>query len=394
MKICYNSSAMIANNALTRNDNRLAASLQRLSSGLKVVEAKDNPAGMAMGKRMNAQLRGISVASQNSSDAISVIETADGALGEVHDILQRMNELAVRASTGTMGPEDRATIQDEIEQLKQEITRISDDTQFNGEPLLNGNFDLKGYTTDAAVKVGYYSDAVTPGTYTINNLSVNFDANGNIIPGANYADIIFAGEEAVGGDTTVAFPEDAEVTNVRGNIITITSNISADFEMNFKVEPPRNANGDTVAGTVTPGNLPMNVEITGIGAMTMQIGSNEGQTLDIRIPTIALAEMGLGDTDMSTPEGAMQAIDDIKYAIQYVSSARSRLGAYQNRLDHSISNLDITNENMTAAYSRIMDVDMAEEMTEYTTVQVISQASMSMLAQANERPAQVLQLLQ
>ncbi len=385
MKICYNSSAMIANNALTRNDNRLAASLQRLSSGLKVVEAKDNPAGMAMGKRMNAQLKGISVASQNSSDAISVIETADGALSEVHAILQRMNELAVKASNGTMSDVDRATVQDEISQLKQEITRIADDTQFNGEPLLNGNYDLKGYTDKPEVKVGYYSDEVTPGVYTVTNLSVTFDADGNIDPNS----VTFAGETAVAtppaGDATAAFPADAKVTSVRGNIITITSDINADFEMNYKVT---GTPGSTVAVT------DMDVEITGIGAMTMQTGSNEGQTLDIRIPTIALAEMGLEDTDMSTVEGAMQAIDDVKYAIQYVSSARSRLGAYQNRLEHSISNLDITDENMTAAYSRIMDVNMAEEMTEYTTVQVISQASMSMLAQANERPAQVLQLLQ
>jgi flagellin len=389
MKICYNSSAMIANNALTRNDNRLAASLQRLSSGLKVVEAKDNPAGMAMGKRMNAQLRGISVASQNSSDAISVIETADGALSEVHDILQRMNQLAVKASTGTLGEVDRATIQDEIDQLKQEITRIAEDTQFNGEPLLNGNYDLKGYTDNAAVKVGYYSDEVTTGVYTVNNLSVTFDADGNIDPGTNFANILFTGETVVAtpptGDATVAFPADARVTDVRGNIVTITSDVNSDFEMNFKIT---GTPGSTV--TVTD----MDVEITGIGAMTMQIGSNEGQTLDIRVPTISLSEMGLEDTDMSTAEGGMQAIEDVKYAIQYVSKARSRLGAYQNRLEHSISNLDITDENMTAAYSRIMDVDMAEEMTEYTTVQVISQASMSMLAQANERPAQVLQLLQ
>lgn len=387
MKICYNASAMIANNALTRNDNKLAQSLQRLSSGLKVVEAKDNPAGMAMAKRMNAQLKGISVASQNSSDAISVIETADGALSEVHDILQRMNELAVKASTGTMGPEDRATVQDEIDQLKQEITRIADDTQFNGEPLLNGNFDLKGYTDNAAVKVGYYSDQVTPGVYTIDNLSVTFDADGNIDP----ASIVFAGSTTVGGDTTVEFPADAAnavangLVTTRGSIVTITSNINSDFEMNFKIQ-------GTPGSTVAVNNV--KVEITGMGAMTMQTGSNEGQTLDIRIPTIALAEMRLEDTDMSTAEGAMQAIEDVKYAIQYVSSARSRLGAYQNRLEHSISNLDITDENMTAAYSRIMDADMAEEMTEYTTLQVISQASMSMLAQANERPAQVLQVLQ
>ena len=175
------------------------------------------------------------------------------------------------------------------------------------------------------------------------------------------------------------------LVTTRGSIVTITSNINSDFEMNFKIQG-------------APG-LPVSVnneklEITGMGAMTMQTGSNEGQTLDIRIPTIALAEMRLEDTDMSTAENAMQAIEDVKYAIQYVSSARSRLGAYQNRLEHSISNLDITDENMTAAYSRIMDADMAEEMTEYTTLQVISQASMSMLAQANERPAQVLQVLQ
>ena len=126
----------------------------------------------------------------------------------------------------------------------------------------------------------------------------------------------------------------------------------------------------------------------------MQIGANEGQVLDIRVPTVSLEEMGILDTDMSTVESSEKAIVSIKGAIQYISNARSQLGSYQNRLDHCINNLDVSNENMTAAYSRIMDVDMAEEMTEYTTVQVISQASMSMLAQANERPAQVLQLLQ
>ena len=128
--------------------------------------------------------------------------------------------------------------------------------------------------------------------------------------------------------------------------------------------------------------------------MTMQIGSNEGQVLDIRIATISLDELGLEYTSVATMDDARKAIDSVAGAIAYVSEARSRLGAYQNRLEHCVSNLDIISENMTAAYSRIMDADMAEEMTEYTTVQVISQASISMLAQANERPAQVLQLLQ
>lgn len=389
MRISYNAPAMVAHNALTRNDNRLTESLKRLSSGLKVVEAKDNPAGMAMGKRMNTQLKGLSVATQNSSDAISAIETADGALSEVHDILQRMNQLAVKASTGTISDADRATIEDEIVQLKDEITRIADTTQFNGETLLNGNFDLRGYTSDENVKVGYYSDQVTAGTYVIDSIQVEFK-DGEIDP----ATVNCVLNTAVGAPN-VQFPQDAAVT-ASGNKLIITSQKNADFEMTIKFEPPKDANGNVIDGKVPAAAAATNVsvDITGIGAMTMQIGSNEGQVLDIRIPTISLDELGLEYTSVSTMDDARKAIDSVAGAIAYVSEARSRLGAYQNRLEHCVSNLDIVSENMTAAYSRIMDADMAEEMTEYTTVQVISQASMSMLAQANERPAQVLQLLQ
>lgn len=382
MKICYNTSAMIANNALTKNDNRLTKALQRLSSGLKITEAKDNPAGMAIGKKMNAQLKGLSIASQNSSDAISVIEIADGAMSEIHEMLQRMNELCVQASTGTVAAEDKATIEKEIMQLKEEVTRIAGTTQFNGQTLMNGNFDLRGYTDKpTAAKVGYYSDEVVPGEYTITDLEVVYDANGKIDLTATAAGFTASttGEPA--------FPADAAVTSVQGNTIKITSAGDKDFEINIKVAPPA-----AVPGSVNLDGLKL--DITGIGAMTMQIGANEGQTLDIRIPTISLEEMGIKDLSAADADSALEGIDNVSNAIKYVSSARSRLGAYQNRLEHSISSLDITSENMTSAYSRIMDVDMAEEMTEYTTVQVISQASMSMLAQANERPAQVLQLLQ
>ncbi len=392
MKICYNTQAMIANNALTRNDDRLSQSLQKLSSGLKIVDAKDNPAGMAMGKKMNAQIKGIGVASQNSSDAISVIETADGALAEVHDILQRMNELAVKASTGTMSDIDRSTIEEEIKQLKQEITRIAEDTQFNGQTLLNGNFDLKGYTNDIDAKVGYYSDGVTPGEYTIDSLTVTFNSDGSIDPASVACTCNTTG--------TPAFPAGSSVTEVQGNTIKITCPGDLSFQINVKIEPDRDTSGAVIAGSKTLADLTsippvsLKLDITGIGAMTMQIGSNEGQTLDIRISTISLDEMGIKGLSVADQDSATDGIDSISGAIQYISAARSRLGAYQNRLEHSISSLDITSENMTAAYSRIMDVDMAEEMTEYTTIQVISQASMSMLAQANERPAQVLQLLQ
>ena len=383
MRICYNAPAMVAHNALTRNDNRLTESLKRLSSGLKVTEAKDNPAGMAMGKRMNMQLKGLSVATQNSSDAISAIETADGALSEVHDILQRMNVLAVKASNGPLSDADRATVEDEITQLKQEITRIADTTQFNGNTLMNGNFDLRGYTDNAQVKVGYYSDAVTAGKYVVNSLSVTF------VDGEIDLNQVTCGLNTAGTTTTMGFPTNAAVTKAAGNKITI---VSDEFELNLKIEPnPPITGTGTETATI---NAPVTIDVTGIGAMTMQIGSNEGQVLDIRVPTISLDELGLTNMNMKDMDSARAAIDSIAGAIEYVSSARSRLGAYQNRLEHCVSNLDIISENMTAAYSRIMDADMAEEMTEYTTVQVISQASMSMLAQANERPAQVLQLLQ
>ncbi len=298
MKICYNASAMIANNALNKNDNRLAQSLQRLSSGLKVVEAKNNPAGMAMGKRMNTQLTGISSATQNSNDAISVIETADGALTEVHDILQRLNELGVKASTGTLSESDRAIVQKEAAQLKEEITRIAATTQFNGQTLLDGNFDLKGYTDVQAVKVGYYSDQVTPGIYGIAGFVDNtgaavtqltFDADGNI-------DQTLA-ESLIGGKVTglpigapnaavnMDFPT-ATITAINDNKITIKSDINADFEINLKFKGDDNTPFDFA--TLQDGGLELN--ITGIGAMTMQTGAREGQVLDIRIPTVSLEE--------------------------------------------------------------------------------------------------------
>ena len=136
------------------------------------------------------------------------------------------------------------------------------------------------------------------------------------------------------------------------------------------------------------------IDVTGIGAMRLQIGSNEGQVLPVRIPKVSLQNLGIEDIDVTTMEGANDAVERLKGANAHISEIRSRLGAYQNRLESSINSIDITSENMTAAYSRIMDVDMAEEMTKYTTYQVLTQAGTSMLAQANERPSQVLQLLQ
>ncbi|MGN0431180.1 MAG: flagellin [Lachnospiraceae bacterium] len=370
MRINYNVSAMISNNALSNSDDLLAKSLERLSSGLKINNAKDNPAGLAMAKRMNAQLEGLSKASQNASDGISIIETADGALSEIQEMVQRMNELSVKASTGTLTDADREIVQDEIKALSEEIERIADATEFNSQKLLNGEFDRKAYSSVEAVKISYCSDAVPVKEYSLTDAAVTYDPEGNI----NSFTATFG----------TGFPSDIAVEEIKDNVVTLKAD--HDFEMKLDLS--------AVAKAQTADIGVMTIDVTDIGPMRLQIGANEGQVLEVRIPEINLLNMGIKDLDVSTEAGAKDALSRMGGAVEYISSVRSRLGAYQNRLESSVNNLDITNENMTAAYSRIMDVDMAEEMTNYTTYQVLAQAGTSMLAQANERPSQVLQLLQ
>ncbi len=363
MRVGTNVSALTANNSLKKTDTALSKAMERLSTGLKVNHAKDNPAGIAIAKRMRSQINGLSIAGDNANDGISVMETADGALSEIHSILQRMSELAVEASSGTKTDSDREAIDAEIKQLKQEIDRIADSTDFNGQTLLDGTFDLRGYTSEQNVKVSYYSDEVPIQKYEI-DLDAGVDADGNVIINS-----ISAG---------TGFPSPVSYS-IDGDIATITS--TGGFEIKFQA---------TAAGTYSN----VSVDITGIGAMRMQIGANEGQNLAMRIPTVSLKTLGISSTSVATESEATDAIGRFGEAIEYISNIRARLGAYQNRLETSSESLDLTEEKMTSSYSRIMDVDMAEEMTEYTTQQVLMQAGTSILAQANERPQQVLQLLQ
>ena len=384
MRINYNVSAMIANNSLKNNDDLLSASLQRLSSGFKINGAKDNPAGLAIANRMNAQIKGLGVGSSNTNDGISVVETADGALTEVTAVIQRINELAVKASTDTLTDDDRKIIQEEIDQLQKEIQRIAKDTEFNGQPLLDGTFDLKGYSSNTEVKVDYYTEDVDPGKYEIN--PAIFDGKDGNLSAADIA----------AGLTGTAFPDVTSLTgsakaikDINGNLVRteVTIKGTGNYELQFTCD-----SGAT--GTTT-------LDLTGIGAMKIQTGANEGNELAIQIREISLNKMGIPNDpndperlDVSTQAGAEKGIVAAQTALAYVNSVRSKLGAYQNRLEHNAASVAVSEENMTASYSRIMDVDMAEEMTEYTTRQVLVQAGVSMLAQANERPQQVLQLLQ
>lgn len=448
MRINYNVSAMLSNNALANNDSRLAQSLERLSSGLKINHAKDNPAGLAMAKRMNAQIEGLSQANDNANDGISVIETADGAMSEISEMLQRMNELAIKAANGPMSDSDRATVQDEIAQLKEEITRVAETTEFNGQKLLNGEFELKGYVYgDVNVKVAGYSRDVPSKDYYISGITLQkefveapvkdekgniFDENGNVVnddPDKAVKERVWTGDYLA--TVTVpndpengGFPDEFTAKMTKDNLLTISgsngfemtldlSGLNQDKEENLnlnlqkkfedldlgKPEKPGEPEEPAEVLEYTPKDKDQNpitlrIDATGIGAMRLQVGANEGQVLPVEIPAISLRNMGIENLDVSTKEGSLKGIEDIDGAVKYVSKVRGMLGAYQNRLESTVNSLDVTSENMTAAYSRIMDVDMAEEMTNYTTYQVLTQAGTSMLAQANERPSQVLQLLQ
>ena len=239
MQVNYNISAMIANNALVANDNKLSESIERLSSGLKIANAKDNPSGLAISRRMNAQIKSLGVASGNSGDAISVIQTADGTLSEVHDILQRMSELAIQAANGTNSETDLKIIQDEIAQLKEEVTRIGEATQFNGQTLLDGSFDFRGYSTldkdtDPYVTINSYSDVIDGGKYYLEGIYCEYDENT--------------------GKVTLLDPEGYKTDSVKIDVTRITVAGGKEKEVNYMYQANVTVDGDLVKIATRDGN--------------------------------------------------------------------------------------------------------------------------------------------
>lgn len=453
MRINHNISAIKANMHLNRTNNAMDKSLERLSSGLKINHAADDAAGMAISQKMKTQIAGLEKASQNASDGISVIQTAEGALSEVGAMAQRMRELAVQASNGTNTETDRQAIQKEVDQLNEEIRRISETTEFNTKKLLNGDIDRKSYSSDSKVNLVALSDSVGVGSYNVKvtqlpeqtkatatgtitggaegkfclngeeveilatdttdeifekirnlgdsmNISVSKNANKLVftsdIYGADEKIEIYCSstelENKLGlTGLTVNQGKDAEIalTSGFGQTATMSSSgkdvIITDqngFSMKIEVDPTATKNTD------------IQIDVLSSGPMILQIGANEGQTMEVRIPEVTPKTLGIDTINMTTQDGAEKAITKLDAAITEISAIRAKLGAYQNRLEHSIANLDTTGENMTEALSRIEDTDMAEEMAEYTQKQVLSQAGTSMLAQANQRPQTILSLLQ
>lgn len=370
MKVNSNIQAQIANSVLKANEEKYSSSTERMSAGYKINHAMDAPAGMAISNRMNAQLKSLSKAKQNASNAVNVVQIAEGSLAEMQAMVQRINELAIKAANGSNTDADRQAIQDEIEQLTDCIDDISKDTEYNTQCLLNGDQSLKGYSDNASVKVDNYDEDFVLGNYTVTGITVGTTVDGkNIVTGATVLD-------GDGNDVTTSL--DAEVYTENGKTKVTLPNGAI---MVIGYDP------DTVSGDA-------NLEINGVGGLKIQTGSAQGQEVQVVIPKVDASTIGFDGIDVRTQKGAQFAIDKAKMALEQISRARSKIGAYQNRLESVVSNLDQTMENLTQAYSTIKDLDMADEMVEYTKLQVLVQAGTNMLTQANEQPQQALQLLQ
>lgn len=374
MKVNSNVQAMFAQSILSANEEKMAKSTQKMSSGYKLNRAMDNPAGMAITNRMRAQLSSLERATKNSKNAINAIQTAEGALSEIESMLQRMNELSIQGSNGTMSSSDRLAIQEEVDQLVSEINRISKNTTYNSQNLLDGTQDLKAFSRPSKnISVRNYNELMDVGKYEI----------------SVWADGLVKSLTKDGATIDIAAQEVVEFVDKDGKTTGYSTKIHTanGAELTFETK------GDSGATDVE-------LDITGYGGMKIQVGAEEGQEIQVVIPEVSLRMLNFVDLDgnrtldLRTEEGATKAISQIASAIDYVSAARSKLGAYQNRIENTVTNLDVTTENLTESYSTIKDIDMAEGMVEYTTLQVLIQAGTSMVAQANEQPQQALQLLQ
>ena len=545
MRINHNIAALNTYRQLSTNSANGSKSLEKLSSGLRINKAGDDAAGLAISEKMRAQIRGLDQASRNAQDGISMIQTAEGGLNEVHSILQRMRELADQSANGTNTADDRKAIQDEVTQLKQEIDRIGNTTEFNTQKLLNGS--LKGA---AGASVGANNTiggivgkleagkmtganalkgdlaAITTGTDTltidgqkidvnwdtllttedksllksnlsaadattlnkakdiiVNAINTAIDNSGKNVAHVNgYLDAsnkIVLQSGTVGTKSEVTLSAKASATSIGSKLLSQTDgdvstaanigtnkyNGSAITAKKFDVylgntligesgsltvangadmstaatalqtavnaaitayntatgkgtgeegfvEAVTVAVGDDGRFNITSPSGPINLkdqigetavsdlglsaaqtQAAGNGGMTFQIGANKGQTITFGINDMRSAALGISGIDISTAGGASTALTSLDSAIKNVSSERSKLGAVQNRLEHTINNLNTSSENLTAAESRIRDVDMAKEMMEFTKNNILSQAAQAMLAQAQQQPQGILQLL-
>ena len=396
MRINTNLNAMTALNSATKNTALAGSSMEKLSSGLKINKAADNATGLAISEKMRSQIRGLDQASQNTQDGISVVQTAEGAIEEVGNIVQRMRELAVQGANETNTGSDRAKISEELTQLHEEIDRIAESTQFNGKDLLNGKNTVRVENGHKIDQAGQGSNANTKVTIEVQD-GFDFDDLSAEdlkvkIDNANNKISIEKADTKYGIAATNIKGQKVE----NGGVITITD--SNGKSIKFTATADLDLSTAQSLGTI----VETKENISG-KEISLQVGANtsDSQTLKVKIENVSTKSLGLdGDTITKMAKegtkGTTAANDMIKSldkALERVNTSRANLGAMQNRLETTASNLTTSNENLTAAESRIRDVDVAEEMMNLSKLNLINQAAQAMMSQAKSQPEGVMQLL-
>ena len=393
MIINHNMNALNAHRNMGVNNTAAGKSMEKLSSGLRINRAGDDAAGLAISEKMRGQIRGLTQASRNSADGISMIQTAEGALNETTNILQRMRELAVQASNDTNTTSDREEIQKEINALTEEVDRIANNTEFNTQKLLNGSKSGEaGDLVREEVKgvQGEFKITLDNALTKDNRLVID----GKVIKFEKDQDV--ASDTAIKGKLEAVLNEKYEITvNQNKKEIILKQKVGTDKdEINVKLNG--NDIGDKVK--VVAEGVTHRDEETSEGKVSVQVGANASQSMSIEIGDMRAQALKITNAkgkglSVKDAESANEAITAFDAALNAVSSQRANLGAVQNRLEYTISNLDNTAENLTSAESTLRDVDMAKEMMEYSKNNILNQAAQAMISQANQQPQNVLQLL-
>ena len=391
MIINHNMNALNAHRNMGVNNTAAGKSMEKLSSGLRINRAGDDAAGLAISEKMRGQIRGLTQASRNSADGISMIQTAEGALNETTNILQRMRELAVQASNDTNTSSDREEIQKEINALTEEVDRIANNTEFNTQKLLNGS------------KSGEAGDLVRDEVKAVKGqfkivLDKELTVNDKLIIDGKALSFT-AGEVA---------DQNQLETKIQNALEKYTVTVSQDkktIELEQKVGTDKdefkvalNSKSDGIKGSVEKDGITQRDTEYSEGKVSVQVGANAEQSMSIEIGDMRAQALKIVNDkgrglSVETAQSANEAITAFDAALNAVSSQRANLGAVQNRLEYTISNLDNTAENLTSAESTLRDVDMAKEMMEYSKNNILNQAAQAMISQANQQPQNVLQLL-
>ena len=414
MRIQHNIMAMSAYRNYSKNTSALSKNLEKLSSGYKINRAGDDAAGLAISEKMRAQITGLKAANKNVKDGVSLVQTAEGALQEVHDMLNRMDSLATQSANGTYDNEvDRLNLQKEVNALRSEIDRIADSSNFNGKKLLDGSMD--------GLETSVYKNATAATGKADMDLSIAHDKQVSI--GGTNKTLSFKFAVGTADEAKIAADGTVTITLAKGADAAIPATHTADSIQNLiahtKLDDIKDKLSDdekkdleqalkdvTVSGKdVTVKNTDTGVaQETGVAdpnrktgeKLTLQIGdtADSFNKMKVNVGDMHSKALGIADLTVADQDGAAAAIQSIKDAINTVSSTRGDLGAIQNRLEHTQNNLSVMTENIQDAESTIRDTDVADEMMAYTKNNILIQSAQAMLAQANQVPQGVLQLLQ